>query len=92
VHRASWIFDCAFILFLVIASDFVRKFSRIDIVLMAIAITAAYCLAALGLVSRWSIWLPGILPLSATWLVAIFCVFAPRRKDDPSVAASPPSL
>ena len=95
VHRASWIFDCAFILFLVIASGFVRKFSRIDIVLVAIAITAAYCLIALGLVSRWSIWLPGILPLSATWLVAIFCLSEPRRKDDrdlPSVAASPPSL
>jgi hypothetical protein len=95
VHRVSWIFDCAFILFLVIASGFVRKFSRIDIVLMAIAITAAYCLAALSLVARWSLWLPGVLPLSATWLVAIFCLFAPRRKDDPdlpSVAPSPPSL
>jgi hypothetical protein len=95
VHRVSWIFDCVFILVLVLASGFVRKFSRIDIVLIAIAITAAYCLAGLALVSRWSIWLPGVLPLSATWLVAFFCLFAPRRKDDPdlpSVAPSPPSL
>ncbi len=95
VRRVSWIFDCAFILFLVVASSFVRRFSRIDIVLGAIAITAAYCLLGLALVSRWSIWLPGVLPLSATWLVAAFCLFAPRGKSDPdlpSVAPSPPSL
>src|SRR4051794_24022727 len=94
VRRVSWIFDCAFIIFLVVASGFVRKFSRVDIVLIAIAITAAYCLVGLGLVSRWSIWLPGVLPLSATWLVAAFCVFAPRSKDDPdlpAIAPSPPS-
>jgi hypothetical protein len=95
MRRVSWIFDCTFIVLLVIASGFVRRFSRIDIVLMAIAITAAYCLTGLALVSRWSIWLPGVLPLSATWLVAIFCLFAPRSKDDPdlpAIAPSPPSL
>lgn len=94
VRRVSWVFDCVFIVFLVISSGFVRKFSRVDIVLIAIAITAAYCLAGLALVSRWSIWLPGVLPLSATWLVAVFCLFAPRSKDDPdlpAIAPSPPS-
>jgi hypothetical protein len=94
VRRVSWIFDCTFIIFLVIASGFVRKFSRVDIVLIAIAITAAYCFLGLALVSRWSIWLPGVLPLSATWLVAAFCLFAPRSKDDPdlpAIAPSPPS-
>jgi hypothetical protein len=94
VRRVSWIFDCAFIVFLVVASGFVRKFSRVDIVLIAIAITAAYCLTGLALVARWSIWLPGVLPLSATWLVAAFCLFAPRSKDDPdlpAIAPSPPS-
>ena len=94
VRRVSWIFDCVFIVFLVISSGFVRRFSRVDIVLIAIAITAAYCLAGLALVSRWSIWLPGVLPLSATWLVAVFCIFAPRSKDDPdlpAIAPSPPS-
>jgi hypothetical protein len=94
VRRVSWIFDCIFIVLLVIASGFVRRFSRIDIVLIAIAITAAYCLAGFGLVSRWAIWLPGVLPLSATWLVAAFCLFAPRSKDDPdlpAIAPSPPS-
>lgn len=95
VHRVSWIFDCVFILALVILSSIVRRFSRIDIVLVAIAITAAYCLLALALVSRWFIWLPGVLPLSAIWLVAVFCLFAPRSKNDPdlpAIAPSPPSL
>jgi hypothetical protein len=95
VRRVSWIFDCSFVVVLLILSAFVRKFSRIDIVLITIAVTAAYCLAALALVARWFIWLPGVLPLSAIWLVAAFCLFAPRRKDDPdlpSIAPSPPSL
>jgi hypothetical protein len=94
VRRVSWIFDCTFIVLLVVISGIVRRFSRIDIVLLAIALTAAYCLCALALVGRWAIWLPGVLPLSATWLVAAFCLFAPRSKDDPdlpAIAPSPPS-
>ena len=94
VRRVSWVFDCVFIIFLVVASGFVRKFSRVDIILIALAITAAYCMAGLALVSRWSIWLPGVLPLSATWLVAAFCIFAPRSKNDPDLPAivpAPPS-
>jgi hypothetical protein len=94
VRRVSWVFDCVFILFLVAFSSVVRRFSRIDIVLEAIALTAAYCLAALAILSRWSFWLPGVLPLGAIWLVAIFCLFAPRRKNDPdlpAIAPSPPS-
>lgn len=94
VRRVSWWFDCVFIIVLVLLSTRVRRFSRIDIVLFALAITAAYCMLALALVSSWSIWLPGILPLGATWLVAAFCLFAPRGKNDPdlpSVVPAPPS-
>jgi hypothetical protein len=94
LRRVSWIFDCVFILLLAATSGMARKFSRIDLVLVAIALSAAYCLIALAILSRWSIWLPGILPLGAVWLVALLCLFAPRRKDDPdlpAIAPSPPS-
>lgn len=94
VRRIHWAFDCAFIFLLVLLSAAVRRFSRIDIVLLAIAITAAYCMLSLALISAWSIWLPGLLPLSGVWLVAAFCLFAPRAKSDPdlpAVAPSPPS-
>ena len=94
VRRVSWAFDCVFILLLVAFSSVVRRFSRIDIVLEALALTAAYCLAALAILSRWLLWLPGVLPLGAIWLVAIFCLFAPRGKNDPdlpAIAPSPPS-
>jgi hypothetical protein len=94
VRRVSWIFDCTFIVLLVAVSGIVRRFSRIDIVLLALALTAAYCMAGLALVGRWAIWLPGVLPLSATWLVAVFCLFAPRSKNDPdlpSIVPSPPA-
>ena len=95
VHRVSWIFDGVFIVILAGVSGFVRKFSRLDLVLVAIAASAAYCLIALGLVSRWSVWLPGVLPLGALWLLTLLYLFAPRRKDDPDlppIAPAPPSL
>src|ERR1700730_6761631 len=93
VRRITWIFDCAFIVVLAAISGIIRRFSRVDLILAAIAITAAYCLIALGILSRWSIWLPGVLPLGAVWLIALFCLFAPRRKDDPDLpAVAPPPL
>ena len=93
VRRVTWIFDCAFIFVLAAISGIIRRFSRVDLILAAIAITAAYCLIALGILSRWSIWLPGVLPLGAVWLIALFCLFAPRRKDDPDLpAVAPPPL
>jgi hypothetical protein len=93
VRRVTWIFDCVFIVVLAAISGIIRRFSRVDLILAAIAITAAYCLIALGILSRWSIWLPGVLPLGAVWLIALFCLFAPRRKDDPDLpAVAPPPL
>lgn len=93
VRRVSWIFECVFILALAAISGIIRRFSRLDLVLAAIALTAAYCLVALGIMSRWSIWLPGVLPLGTVWLIAIFCLIAPRRKDDPDLpAVAPPPL
>jgi len=44
-------------------------------------LTTAYCLVALILISVWGIWLPGVLPLSAIWVVALFSLFAPCHKD-----------
>ena len=93
VRRVSWIFDCAFIVVLAAISGIIRRFSRVDLILAVIALTAAYCLVALAILSRWSIWLPGVLPLGAAWLIALFCLFAPRRKDDPDLpAVAPPPL
>jgi len=79
LRRASWLFDCAFILVLAAVSSIAPRFSRVDLVLLAIALSAAYCLVALGVLSTWSVWLPGVLPIGGIWLVTLFCVFAPRR-------------
>jgi hypothetical protein len=95
VHRIHWIFDCVFIAAVATVSGIARRFSRIDLVLAAIAVSAGYCLVAIALVSRWSVWLPGVLPLGAVWLLALLCLFAPRGKNDPdlpAIAPSPPSL
>lgn len=93
VRRVSWIFDCMMILVIAGASLPLRKFSRIDLMLGAIAFSAGYCLIALGILSRWSIWLPGFLPLGAVWIVVLFSLILPAPKDASrpvALAASPP--
>src|SRR5438477_6561987 len=46
VHRVSWIFDCIVLLLVAAVVGKIRDISRVDLVLGAIAFTAAYCLAA----------------------------------------------
>jgi len=94
VHRVHWAFDVVFILGLAALSGYARRFSRIDLVLAAIAVSAGYCLVAIVLVSRWFIWLPGVFTLGSVWLLALLCLFAPRAKEDPdlpAIAPPPPS-
>jgi hypothetical protein len=93
VRRVHWAFDCVFLLVVASLSGTVRRFSRIDLILVAFAVSAAYCLLAIAIVSRWSVWLPGVLPLGSVWLLALFCLFSPRSKDDRDFPAiAPPSL
>jgi len=79
VHRVSWIFDCVILLVIAAAVLALRHISRVDLVLCAIAFTAAYGLTALAVVSRWLIWLPGVLPLGAVWLLVLIAIATPDR-------------
>ena len=79
VHRVSWIFDCVILLLAAAVVGKLRDIPRVDLVLGAIAFTAAYCLVALAVVSRWLIWLPGCLPLGAVWLLVVASVIIPHR-------------
>ena len=91
VRRVSWIFDCVVLLLGAAVVGKLRDISRINLVLGAIAFTAAYCLAALGIISRWLIWLPGCLPLGAVWLLVILAILIPHRyRARRGVIAMPP--
>ena len=79
VRRVSWIFDCVILLLAAVVVGKLRDISRVDLVLGAIAFTAAYCLIALAIVSRWLIWLPGVLPLGAVWLLVLISIVLPHR-------------
>jgi hypothetical protein len=93
VHRVSWIFDCVILLLVAAVVGKLRDIPRVDMVLGAIAFTAAYCLAALGIVSRWLIWLPGVLPLGAVWLLVAASLVLPRRyRIRREVIAMPPPV
>jgi hypothetical protein len=92
VHRVTWIFDCVILLLAAVVVGKLRDIPRVDLVLGAIAFTAAYCLAALAIVSRWLIWLPGCLPLGAVWLLVLASVIIPHRQRvrREVIAMSPP--
>lgn len=79
VRRISPIFDCIILLLAAAVVFKLGSVSRVDLVLVAIAFTAAYCLTALAIVSRWLIWLPGCLPLGAVWLLVIVSIIIPHR-------------
>ncbi|HEX4641428.1 MAG TPA: hypothetical protein VH252_08585 [Chthoniobacterales bacterium] len=93
VHRVSWIFDCVILLLAAAVVGKVRDISRVDLALGAIAFTAAYCLAALAIVSRWLIWLPGVLPLGAVWLLVLVSMVIPHRyRVSREMIAMPPPV
>ena len=94
VRRVSWIFDCAIVILAAALSGALRKFSRVDLIIGAIAFSAAYCLIALGIISRFSIWIPAWLPLGAAWISVLFAIVLPKQKDSArtvAIAAPPPT-
>ena len=92
VRRVSRIFDCVVLLLAAAVVVKLRDLSRVDLVLCAIAFTAAYCLIALAIISRWLIWLPGCLPLGAVWLLVLISIVIPHRfrARREVIALSPP--
>jgi hypothetical protein len=93
VRRVSSIFDCVIVVVIAALSGWVRRFSRVDLIIGAVAFSAAYCLIALGIISAWSIWLPAWLPLGATWISVLFAIVLPKPKGAArtvTVAAPPP--
>jgi len=94
VHRVSWIFDCVILVLAAAAVVKLRDISRVDLVLVAIAFTAAYCLIALAIISRFLIWLPGYLPLGAIWLLVLISIVIPHRyrATRPNVIDIPPPI
>jgi len=91
VQRVSWIFDCVMVVVAAALSGALRRFSRIDLIIGAIAFSAAYCLIALGIISRFSIWIPAWLPLGAAWISVLFAIVLPKPKASArTVAIAPP--
>jgi hypothetical protein len=94
VRRVSWIFDCVIVVIATALSGALRRFSRIDLIIGAIAFSAAYCLIALAIISRFSIWIPAWLPLGATWISVLFAIILPKPRDSVgtvTIAAPPPA-
>jgi hypothetical protein len=81
IRRVNRIYDCAILLLIAAISVPLRKISRIDLLLVAMAFTAAYCLLAFSLLSRSNIWLPGFLPLGAIWFVVVSAFVVPKSRS-----------
>jgi len=80
LHRVPRVFDCVMVLVLAASFATARKFDRADVFLCGLALTAAYCLIALGMLSRWNLWMPGLLPLGALWISILLLIFLPRPR------------
>jgi hypothetical protein len=93
IRRVSWIFDYVFLLLAAVVVGSLRNASRVTLVLGAIALTAAYCLVSLAVISRWLLWLPGVLPLGAVWLLVLISILIPHRHRATRevIAVSPPT-
>jgi predicted DNA repair protein MutK len=94
VRRVSVLFDCAVVLLIALLGLRAVRASRVDVVLGLIAFTAAYCLIAFTLMARYTIWVPGIVPLGTTWLLGLLAFVWPRprhRAEATDIAASPPA-
>ena len=93
-RRVSVVFDCAIILLIAILGARAVRASRVDLLLGLIAFTAAYCLSAFLIISRYAIWIPGVVPLAMAWLLGILAFAWPRpkhRAEATEIAASPPA-
>src|SRR6266576_1339018 len=94
VRRVSVLFDCAAVLLIALLGSRAVRASRVDVVLGLIAFTAAYCLIAFTLMARYTIWLPGLVPLGTAWLLGLLAFGWPRpkhRAEATEIAASPPA-
>ena len=93
LHRITRLFDCVVLLLVAAVAMRLREVERIDLVLCGIAFTAAYCLIALGALSRWHVWLPGLLPLGAVWIAIIVALFfrsKPLATRETGITLPPP--
>ena len=93
LRRITWLVDCLLLIAIAACAAFVRKLDRTDLILCGIAVSAAYCLAALAVLDKWQIWMPGTLPLGAIWLLIAWGLIF--RKKEPGAATTvtiPPPL
>src|SRR5437763_6063173 len=94
VRRVSVLFDCAVVLLIALLGSRAVRASRVDVVLGLIAFTAAYCLIAFTLIARYTISVPGLVPLGTAWLLGLLAFGWPRpkhRAEATDIAASPPA-
>ena len=80
VHRVNVGFDCAVLVLIMLFAWPATRMARVDLILGMIAFIAAYGLLAFGLMSRFEIWIPWIVPLSAAFVVLVLGLLWPRQK------------
>lgn len=88
VRPVSWIVAWLIILVAALLSCFLWMISKSNLVLLAIILSAGYCLLALGLLSNDHLWLPTLLPLLLGWFLVVvrLVVRAPGTKLESAVS------
>ncbi len=92
VHRVSMVFDCIVLVAAIAFFANAHRISRFVLVLLGIAFTAAYGLIALSVMGRWSVWLPGFLPLGVVWVLIFSSLFSRRKLSASRATTVPPAI
>ena len=74
-------FDCAVLVLIVLFAWPATRMGRVDLILAMIAFIAAYCLVAFAFMSRFEIWIPGVVPLTTALVVLVLGLLWPRQKS-----------
>lgn len=71
VRPAHWTIAWVIILLAALSSCFLWMISRTNLVLLAVAVSAGYCLLSLDALSKNHVWIPTLLPLALVWLLVV---------------------
>ncbi|MDQ2868331.1 MAG: hypothetical protein M3R59_07975 [Verrucomicrobiota bacterium] len=79
VHRVSVLFDVAILLLIAVLAGFAVRLARIDVLLGAIGLIAAYIIMSFVTISRRETYLPGVVPVTMILVATVIALLWPRE-------------
>lgn len=88
VHRVSVLFDVVILLLVAVLACFAVRLARIDVLLGAVGLIAAYVIMAFVMISRRETYLPGVVPVTMILVATVIALIWPRAPKAVSASAN----